>query len=97
MDLIPLSALMRTLFIACLFREAWIVSIEFMIWIKCSSPSSVGKTFVPKQRPIETRQEDVTTLDPELEEALSSATDTELCDLAGKNEWTPTIQLRSLW
>ncbi|XP_034428980.1 tropomodulin-2 isoform X2 [Hippoglossus hippoglossus] len=41
-----------------------------------------GKAFVPKQRPIETRQEDVTTLDPELEEALCSATDTELCDLA---------------
>lgn len=42
--------------------------------------------FVPKQKPIETRKEEVTTLDPELEEALSSATDTELCDLAGKNE-----------
>ncbi|KAK6294106.1 hypothetical protein J4Q44_G00349360 [Coregonus suidteri] len=41
-----------------------------------------GKAFVPKQRPIESRQEEVTTLDPELEEALSSATDTELCDLA---------------
>lgn len=41
-----------------------------------------GKIFVPKQKPIETHQEDVTTLDPELEEALSSATDTELCDLA---------------
>ncbi|XP_054627589.1 tropomodulin-2 [Dunckerocampus dactyliophorus] len=41
-----------------------------------------GKIFIPKQKPIETRQEDVTTLDPELEEALSSATDTELCDLA---------------
>ncbi|KAM4592549.1 tropomodulin-2 [Odontesthes bonariensis] len=41
-----------------------------------------GKVFVPKQKPIETRQEEVTTLDPELEEALSSATDTELCDLA---------------
>lgn len=41
-----------------------------------------GKVFVPKQKPIETHQEDVTTLDPELEEALSSATDTELCDLA---------------
>lgn len=47
---------------------------------------STGKIFVPKQKPIETRQEEVTTLDPELEEALSSATDTELCDLAGKNE-----------
>ncbi|KAJ4946838.1 tropomodulin-2 [Gymnodraco acuticeps] len=41
-----------------------------------------GKVFIPKQRPIETRQEEITTLDPELEEALSSATDTELCDLA---------------
>ncbi|XP_056268068.1 tropomodulin-2 isoform X2 [Pseudoliparis swirei] len=41
-----------------------------------------GKAFVPKLKPIETRQEEVTTLDPELEEALSSATDTELCDLA---------------
>ncbi|KAK1147495.1 hypothetical protein AOXY_G35512 [Acipenser oxyrinchus oxyrinchus] len=41
-----------------------------------------GKAWVPKQRPIETQQEEVTTLDPELEEALSSATDTELCDLA---------------
>ncbi|XP_039867022.1 tropomodulin-2 [Simochromis diagramma] len=41
-----------------------------------------GKAFVPKQKPIETRKEEVTTLDPELEEALSSATDTELCDLA---------------
>ncbi|XP_028297321.1 tropomodulin-2 isoform X2 [Gouania willdenowi] len=41
-----------------------------------------GKAFVPKQKPIEMRQDEVTTLDPELEEALSSATDTELCDLA---------------
>uniref|UniRef100_A0A8C4IL84 Tropomodulin 2 n=2 Tax=Dicentrarchus labrax TaxID=13489 RepID=A0A8C4IL84_DICLA len=41
-----------------------------------------GKVFIPKQKPIETCQQEVTTLDPELEEALSSATDTELCDLA---------------
>uniref|UniRef100_A0A1A7Z3M0 Tropomodulin 2 n=1 Tax=Iconisemion striatum TaxID=60296 RepID=A0A1A7Z3M0_9TELE len=41
-----------------------------------------GKVFVPKQKLMETRQEEATTLDPELEEALSSATDTELCDLA---------------
>ncbi|XP_028812378.1 tropomodulin-2 isoform X2 [Denticeps clupeoides] len=41
-----------------------------------------GKVFVPKLKPVETRQEEATTLDPELEEALSSATDTELCDLA---------------
>lgn len=44
---------------------------------------SLGKIFVPKQKPIDLRQDEVTTLDPELEEALSSATDTELCDLAG--------------
>ncbi|XP_062326879.1 tropomodulin-2 isoform X2 [Osmerus eperlanus] len=41
-----------------------------------------GKAFVPKQKTSEMRSEEVTTLDPELEEALSSATDTELCDLA---------------
>ncbi|KAK9958486.1 hypothetical protein ABG768_010602 [Culter alburnus] len=41
-----------------------------------------GKVWIPKQKPIELRQEEVTTLDPELEEALSSATDTELHDLA---------------
>ncbi|XP_063044384.1 tropomodulin-2 [Engraulis encrasicolus] len=41
-----------------------------------------GKAFVPKQKPMESQSQDVTTLDPELEEALSSATDTELCDLA---------------
>ncbi|KPP79329.1 tropomodulin-3-like [Scleropages formosus] len=41
-----------------------------------------GKAWVPKQKPVEKRQEEVTTLDPELEEALSSATDTELSDLA---------------
>lgn len=59
------------------------------------SPSLVpaGKVFVPKQRPIEARQEDVTTLDPELEEALSSATDRELCDLAGETE----NQTKRLW
>ncbi|XP_015231127.1 PREDICTED: tropomodulin-3 [Cyprinodon variegatus] len=41
-----------------------------------------GKAFIPKQKPKESFQEVATTLDPELEEALSSATDTELCDLA---------------
>uniref|UniRef100_A0A8C7ZZN1 Tropomodulin 2 n=1 Tax=Oryzias sinensis TaxID=183150 RepID=A0A8C7ZZN1_9TELE len=45
-------------------------------------PFSTGKAFVPKEKPMESRQEEVTNLDPELEEALSSATDTELCDLA---------------
>jgi len=62
------------------------ISSELRIWHKCLLSFSVGKAFVPKQKPIETRQEEVTTLDPELEEALSSATDTELCDLAGRNE-----------
>uniref|UniRef100_A0A3B3QE10 Tropomodulin 2 n=1 Tax=Paramormyrops kingsleyae TaxID=1676925 RepID=A0A3B3QE10_9TELE len=41
-----------------------------------------GKVWIPRQKPVEMRKEEVTTLDPELEEALSSATDTELCDLA---------------
>ncbi|KAM9311066.1 tropomodulin-3-like [Gastrophryne carolinensis] len=41
-----------------------------------------GKVFVPKQKPKEMHTEEKMTLDPELEEALSSATDTELCDLA---------------
>ncbi|XP_034988014.1 tropomodulin-2 [Zootoca vivipara] len=41
-----------------------------------------GKAFIPKERPIETRAEEKVTLDPELEEALASASDTELYDLA---------------
>ncbi|CAH2273950.1 tropomodulin-3 [Pelobates cultripes] len=41
-----------------------------------------GKVFVPKQKPMDFRTEDKIALDPELEEALTSATDTELCDLA---------------
>ncbi|XP_029438683.1 tropomodulin-2-like isoform X1 [Rhinatrema bivittatum] len=41
-----------------------------------------GKVFVPKYKPLETRTEEKITLDPELEEALTSATDTELSDLA---------------
>ncbi|KAK4820877.1 hypothetical protein QYF61_007924 [Mycteria americana] len=42
-----------------------------------------GKIFIPKEKPIETRTEEKVTLDPELEEALASASDTELYDLAG--------------
>lgn len=38
---------------------------------------------MPKERPIETHTEKKVTLDPELEEALASASDTELYDLAG--------------
>ncbi|XP_038669093.1 tropomodulin-2 isoform X4 [Scyliorhinus canicula] len=41
-----------------------------------------GKSWIPKQKPVEQRVEEKVTLDPELEEALTSATDTELCDLA---------------
>ncbi|XP_073424525.1 tropomodulin-3-like [Dendrobates tinctorius] len=41
-----------------------------------------GKAFVPKQLPKDFRAEEKMTLDPELEEALSSATDVELSDLA---------------
>uniref|UniRef100_A0A669P500 Tropomodulin 2 n=1 Tax=Phasianus colchicus TaxID=9054 RepID=A0A669P500_PHACC len=40
-----------------------------------------GKIFIPKEKPIETRTEEKVTLDPELEEALASASDTELYDL----------------
>uniref|UniRef100_A0A8C6K2U3 Uncharacterized protein n=1 Tax=Melopsittacus undulatus TaxID=13146 RepID=A0A8C6K2U3_MELUD len=39
------------------------------------------KAFIPKEKPIETRTEEKVTLDPELEEALASASDTELYDL----------------
>ncbi|XP_015280965.1 PREDICTED: tropomodulin-3-like [Gekko japonicus] len=41
-----------------------------------------GKVFIPKQKPVQSYTEEKVTLDPELEEALTSATDTELCDLA---------------
>ncbi|MEE6503051.1 hypothetical protein FKM82_004727 [Ascaphus truei] len=41
-----------------------------------------GKVFVAKQKPVDFRTEENLALDPELEEALCSATDTELCDLA---------------
>lgn len=41
-----------------------------------------GKVFVPKQNPVVTRIEDQISIDPELEEALTSANDTELGDLA---------------
>lgn len=43
----------------------------------------LGKIFIPKEKPVETRTEEKVTLDPELEEALASASDTELYDLAG--------------
>lgn len=41
-----------------------------------------GKIFIPKQKPVQTFREETVSLDPELEEALTSASDTELCDLA---------------
>ncbi|XP_069838999.1 tropomodulin-2 [Dendropsophus ebraccatus] len=41
-----------------------------------------GKVFVPKHMPLEREPEERVTLEPELEEALASATDTELSDLA---------------
>lgn len=41
-----------------------------------------GKVFVPKHMPMEHQPEERVTLEPELEEALASATDTELSDLA---------------
>uniref|UniRef100_A0A8C9DYP5 Tropomodulin 2 n=1 Tax=Phocoena sinus TaxID=42100 RepID=A0A8C9DYP5_PHOSS len=41
-----------------------------------------GRVFIPKEKPKETHKEEKVTLDPELEEALASASDTELYDLA---------------
>ncbi|NWR29747.1 TMOD3 protein, partial [Tachuris rubrigastra] len=41
-----------------------------------------GKIFIPKQKPVQSFAEEKFSLDPELEEALTSATDTELGDLA---------------
>uniref|UniRef100_UPI00398EE519 tropomodulin-2 isoform X1 n=1 Tax=Pristiophorus japonicus TaxID=55135 RepID=UPI00398EE519 len=41
-----------------------------------------GKLWAPKLKPVEQHVEEKVTLDPELEEALTSASDTELCDLA---------------
>ncbi|XP_073922057.1 tropomodulin-2 isoform X3 [Castor canadensis] len=41
-----------------------------------------GRVFIPKEKPVETRKEEKVTLDPELEEALATASDTELYDLA---------------
>uniref|UniRef100_G1Q8P1 Tropomodulin 2 n=1 Tax=Myotis lucifugus TaxID=59463 RepID=G1Q8P1_MYOLU len=40
------------------------------------------RVFIPKENPIEMRTEDKVTLDPDLEETLASASDTELYDLA---------------
>ncbi|XP_061856663.1 tropomodulin-3 isoform X2 [Colius striatus] len=41
-----------------------------------------GKIFIPKQKAVQSYTEEKFSLDPELEEALTSATDTELGDLA---------------
>ncbi|XP_078283342.1 tropomodulin-2 isoform X2 [Rhinoraja longicauda] len=41
-----------------------------------------GKLWLPKQKPMDQHIEEKVILDPELEEALTSASDTELCDLA---------------
>ncbi|XP_068954159.1 tropomodulin-2 [Petaurus breviceps papuanus] len=41
-----------------------------------------GRIFIPKEKLTETHKEEKVTLDPELEEALASASDTELYDLA---------------
>lgn len=58
-----------------------------------------GKAFVPKQKPVQTYMEEKVALDPELEEALTSATDSELCDLAailGMHNLISSSQLRDL-
>lgn len=53
----------------------------------------VGKAFVPKKR-VDPIIESVT-LEPELEEALASASDAELCDIAG-NTMTPSSHFRTV-
>ncbi|XP_034850504.1 tropomodulin-3-like [Mirounga leonina] len=55
-----------------------------------------GKIFIPKQKPMQTFTEEKVSLDPELEEALTSASDTELCDLAailGMHNLITNVQL----
>lgn len=51
--------------------------------IKLFTFFTLGKVFIRKQKPAQSYAEEKIALDPELEEALTSATDTELCDLAG--------------
>ncbi|XP_038669091.1 tropomodulin-2 isoform X2 [Scyliorhinus canicula] len=55
-----------------------------------------GKSWIPKQKPVEQRVEEKVTLDPELEEALTSATDTELCDLAADLKLDSKTTLRAI-
>ncbi|XP_070619684.1 tropomodulin-3-like [Erythrolamprus reginae] len=58
-----------------------------------------GKVFIPKQKPIQSYAEEKVALDPELEEALTSATDTELCDLAailGMHNLLSSSQLKDI-
>lgn len=49
-----------------------------------------GRVSVPKEKPIETRKEEKVTLDPGLEGALASTSDTELCDGA------PVLEIHGL-
>ncbi|KAM5235611.1 tropomodulin-3 isoform 1-T1 [Ctenodactylus gundi] len=51
-------------------------------WFSQSVRGLKRKIFIPKQKPVQTFTEENISLDPELEEALTSASDTELCDLA---------------
>lgn len=55
------------------------------------SPYITGKAWVPKTR-VDPIIESVT-LEPELEEALSSASDAELCDIAGNYHTTSLCRL----
>ncbi|XP_013926485.1 PREDICTED: tropomodulin-3-like, partial [Thamnophis sirtalis] len=58
-----------------------------------------GKVFIPKQKPVQSYVEEKVALDPELEEALISATDTELCDLAailGMNNLISSSQFQDI-
>ncbi|XP_038669094.1 tropomodulin-2 isoform X5 [Scyliorhinus canicula] len=61
-----------------------------------AASSASGKSWIPKQKPVEQRVEEKVTLDPELEEALTSATDTELCDLAADLKLDSKTTLRAI-
>lgn len=61
------------------FKDSYIMKSNIRLLIFFTS----GKIFIPKQKPVQSYTEEKIALDPELEEALTSATDTELCDLAG--------------
>jgi len=79
LTIFPSSSTVTGLFLPLPGGQGVVPVIRYSLWLF----SLLGKIFIPKEKPIETRTEEKVTLDPELEEALASASDTELYDLAG--------------